>query len=145
MTPDATNLTRILLRQGSVDRKRWNQCCHCSSALLVQAISSTTAPTHIAELALKTKKIFSKSGQGLVMMESGHCTANHVCSVHSETAFCDIHGSHRARYEDYHLQCSVGYSQTFQRDMHFPYLVKKISTPQHLIPESNNHNSQTLT
>jgi len=26
MTPGVTYLTMILLRQGSVDRKRWNQC-----------------------------------------------------------------------------------------------------------------------
>lgn len=121
MTSDATDLTTILLRQGSVDRKRWNQCSHCSSALLVQAISSTTAPTYIAELALKTKKISSKSGQGYVVVESGHCTAKRVCSVHSETAvLSDIQGSHRADYEDYHLQWSAGYSQTFQRDMLLP-------------------------
>jgi len=72
MTPGVTYLTMILLRQGSVDRKRWNQCLQilelgrhraasedCSwSVLLVQAVPSTTAPTHIAEFALKMKKTY---------------------------------------------------------------------------------------
>jgi hypothetical protein len=67
---------------------------HCWSALLVQAISSTTAPTYIAELALKMKKISSESGQGSVVEGSANCTAKHVCSVHLKTEILsDIQGS----------------------------------------------------
>jgi hypothetical protein len=78
VTTDVTYLTIILVRQGRVDRKRWNQYLQiltqgrhpavsegCSwSVLLVQAVPSTTPPTHIAELALKMKNISSKSVQG---------------------------------------------------------------------------------
>lgn len=99
---------------------------HCQSALLVQAISSTIAPTHIAELALKTKKISSKSGQDSVVERSGHRTAGHVCSVHSKTEILsDIRGSHRDDYEDHCLMGfdavqSGGHSQIFQSDIPFP-------------------------